>query len=198
MAIPCQACAQPVEDQVVTCPHCGGATGVQPDPRAVLQLELIKGAKLPAPVSSAPAIDVPIDQPDIGDGGLFDLVHAVVAVVDAAVTAVRSESEARASAPELPRAIARERPPQPVTRDCRRRPRSSRPPRTRLATSSERRRWCYPRWRRFIMVVASASSRADARCRGIAHLASSACILTGDPRHREPPPRPEPSHGAPP
>jgi hypothetical protein len=112
MAIPCQACAQPVEDQVVTCPHCGGATGVRPDPRAVLELVMIKGAKLPAP---APVIDVPIDQPDIGDGGLFDLVHAVVAVVDAAVTAVRSESEARESAPELPRAIARERPPQPVT-----------------------------------------------------------------------------------
>lgn len=114
MAIPCEACAQPVEDQVVTCPHCGGATGVQPDPRAVLEVEMIKAAKLPAP-TPAPAIDVPIDQPDIGDGGLFDLVDAVVAVVDAAIMSVRSESESCASAPELPRAIARERPPQPVT-----------------------------------------------------------------------------------
>jgi hypothetical protein len=38
MAIPCEACGRPVNEEVVVCPHCGGPTGVPVDPVAEHQV----------------------------------------------------------------------------------------------------------------------------------------------------------------
>ncbi|MFT3694892.1 MAG: hypothetical protein QM831_17210 [Kofleriaceae bacterium] len=41
MPIPCQACSKPVHEQSVRCPHCGNATGVELDPVAAAEADMI-------------------------------------------------------------------------------------------------------------------------------------------------------------
>jgi hypothetical protein len=82
VAIPCDACGEPVHEQAVKCPHCGDFSGVPIDPIAA------------AEISTQPIVKPAIDL-DVAFG------EAVIGIVDA-VTNVASPDNA-----ELPRAVAR-------------------------------------------------------------------------------------------
>jgi hypothetical protein len=88
----------------VTCPHCGGAAGVTPDPR--LEAAIAAIATEP-PASRGPAI-VEQEHP-IVEAMVEAVVAVAAAIVDAAVGPVDT-------APALPTAIARERPHEIATR----------------------------------------------------------------------------------
>jgi hypothetical protein len=92
MAIPCEACGQPVHEKVVKCPHCGDFTGTPADPVAVAEAEDAVGAvenridpSLPLEARFANAI-----------------ADAVTNAIDAASELVKSDRDER-----LPRATVR-------------------------------------------------------------------------------------------
>jgi hypothetical protein len=115
VSIPCAACAQPVHAHAVTCPHCGGRTGVTPAPRltaaeraAQAELALVDAA---AHATTPPLLDhalAPVDPELALVGALVDFA------ADAAVAVVKAAAEAVADAPGLPRAYARIRPAAPL------------------------------------------------------------------------------------
>lgn len=82
MAIDCNACGKPVHETVVTCPHCGEATGVPIDPIAEIEVSLL------------PALPPP--PPRGGDPLPFDRVIA-------------PDKPKRPRRPQLPKAIARKK-----------------------------------------------------------------------------------------
>jgi hypothetical protein len=82
VAIPCDACGEPVHETSVKCPHCGDFTGVPIDPIAAAEISTLPKVK--------PEIDL-----DVAIG------ETMVAIVDAVTT---SNDAGNA---ELPRAVAR-------------------------------------------------------------------------------------------
>jgi hypothetical protein len=80
VAIPCEACGEPVHEQAVKCPHCGDFSGVPVDP-----------------IAAAEIATQPILKPEIDPAFAFG--EAVIGVVDA-VTSHPDNAE-------LPRAVAR-------------------------------------------------------------------------------------------
>jgi hypothetical protein len=80
VAIPCEACGEPVHEQAVKCPHCGDFSGVPVDPIAA------------AEISTQPIIKPAVDL-DVAFG------EAVIGIVDAV--------SSHADNAELPRAVAR-------------------------------------------------------------------------------------------
>ena len=81
MAIPCDACGEPVHEQAVKCPHCGDFTGVAIDPIAAAEISTL-----------------PIVKPEVDLQVAFG--ETMIAIVDAVTSA---EPDNR----ELPRAVAR-------------------------------------------------------------------------------------------
>jgi hypothetical protein len=90
MAIACEACGEPVHEQVVVCPHCGERSGVAADVLATQQSLALLATDARPPVDSA----------------IEALVGALGTAVDSALDWLDGDGES-----ELPRAIARERPP---------------------------------------------------------------------------------------
>lgn len=134
MAIPCNACSKPVYPQAVVCPHCGEPTGVVADTtltgeEAVAAVEL---ARIQSDTYIAPPRLTGSDYGGFGYdpelaliGGAAVAALAVGAVVKSMVEAVVEDRGAR---PELPQAIARERPPPPVAPVSSREPEPTPPP----------------------------------------------------------------------
>lgn len=119
MPIPCEACAAPVHERVVRCPHCGRPTGVVPDPvvtaeEAAAELELARRASVLA-----------MTEPSLARGFAYGiagiLIDDMVIGVGAAAAALRKGLEGDEPEPpaeddsdddaesNLPRAIARVR-----------------------------------------------------------------------------------------
>jgi hypothetical protein len=124
--IPCAACAKPVHEHAVVCPHCGGATGVAADPRLTAE-ERAAAVEL-ARVEADTHVPPPSYVYTTGGSYTYDpevallegvgvAAVAIGAVVKSAVEAVVDERAERASRPELPRAYARERTAPPVIPD---------------------------------------------------------------------------------
>ncbi len=118
MAIPCDACRLPVHERVVTCPHCGGATGTSADAtltaeerRAAVALAVAEADRNLAvdPYANAFGGNVRYDPELALLGGMAIAAAAVGVVVKTAIEAVVDERKDRASRPSLPQAIARER-----------------------------------------------------------------------------------------
>jgi hypothetical protein len=97
VAIPCDACGQPVHEQAVRCPHCGDYTGVPVDPVAAAEVELI-----PAVLARPRADELPLD------GVASALVDVVSHAIGAAAELVKPD---RPDDDPLPRATARHRRP---------------------------------------------------------------------------------------
>lgn len=120
MAIPCNACSEPIHPQVVICPHCGEHTGVAADTTLTAQeaAATVELARIKSDTYIAPPTLTRRDSgghhydPELAlIGGAAAAALAIGAVVKSVVEAVIEDRDAR---PELPQAIARERTPPPV------------------------------------------------------------------------------------
>ena len=115
----------------MTCPHCGLSTGNPPD-RTLTAEERAAAVELARMENDKHTAEEPgyagpyVYAPDLAIVGAAAVVGAVVV---SAVEAVAGERADRASRPELPRAIARERTgPQPVVPDPSKEPEPAPPP----------------------------------------------------------------------
>ncbi|CAN5604655.1 hypothetical protein BH11MYX1_BH11MYX1_08040 [soil metagenome] len=104
MAIACETCTQPVHEDVVVCPHCGGPSGATPDLTPLEAAELASDR----PPGSLPMFGVE----DLGSG--FSILESGAAVVELGyelVSAVIAAADVLGDHdPPLPTAIARVRP----------------------------------------------------------------------------------------
>src|SRR5579862_1188537 len=102
VAIPCEACRQPVHSTSVVCPHCGERTGRAPDEQARTQVKAIQvlGA-MPRQPEVEPLLErLSHEVSRADDGGGIELLDAIGAIADLI-------APKRDDATNVPRAVAR-------------------------------------------------------------------------------------------
>jgi len=99
MAIPCDACGEPVHEQVVVCPHCAGPTGVPIDPIAKATIETL------------PALEPPPPDEDVQAAQILSTSTGPNPIVSglARLLASDGDGDSEPDSEPLPRAIARRR-----------------------------------------------------------------------------------------
>jgi hypothetical protein len=101
VAIPSEACGEPVHEQSVKCPHCGGPTGVPVDPIAKTAIETMR----PMPVVAQPP-STGLEPIESGFDPVGTALRGVGKVIEAASGLVTDDAD---DDDGLPRAVARTR-----------------------------------------------------------------------------------------